>query len=34
LVFLLPKICQLFGFPMFWPWAYLVKVNSETSRSN
>jgi hypothetical protein len=32
LVFLLPK--TLFGFQIFWPWAYLMKVIPETRRAH
>ena len=28
--FVAPKTFKLFGFPIFWPWAYLVKVIPET----
>ena len=30
LVFLLPKIFRLFGFQIFWLWAYLMKAIPET----
>jgi hypothetical protein len=29
LVFLLPKTITLFGFPIIWPWAYIMKVNTK-----
>ena len=30
LVFLLPKASKLFGFHIFWPWGYILKVIPET----
>ena len=27
-MFLLPKINNLFGFPLFWHWAYLMKFTT------
>ena len=33
-VFLLPNISKLFGFQIFWLWAYMIKVIPETRRAH